>query len=134
MIDKQFASVNNVPPEPWAGQDTRDRGMRCLIAPHFLALSYTARRRRERPLAHFRPEATAGGPTAHQLREPLLKYTANPLGRPKSDRLLSELKDQCMSVGALCGLGDPLSRGVRTINEPIPPAHLHNAVWMVLSL
>ena len=26
-------------PEPWIGQDTRDRGMRCLIAPHFLALS-----------------------------------------------------------------------------------------------
>ena len=21
------------PPEPWTGQDTRDRGMRCLIAP-----------------------------------------------------------------------------------------------------
>ena len=39
MVDKQFASVNNVPPEPWTGQDTRDRGMRCLIAPHFLALS-----------------------------------------------------------------------------------------------
>ena len=27
------------PPEPWTEQDTRDRGMRCLIAPHFLALS-----------------------------------------------------------------------------------------------
>ena len=39
VVDKQFASVNNVPPEPWTGQDTRDRGMRCLIAPHFLALS-----------------------------------------------------------------------------------------------
>ena len=39
MVDKQFASVNNVPPEPRTGQDTRDRGMRCLIAPHFLALS-----------------------------------------------------------------------------------------------
>ena len=39
MVDKQFASVNNVRPEPWTGQDTRDRGMRCLIAPHFLALS-----------------------------------------------------------------------------------------------
>ena len=39
MVDKQFSSVNNVPPEPWTGQDTRDRGMRCLIAPHFLALS-----------------------------------------------------------------------------------------------
>ena len=39
MVDKQFASVNNVSPEPWTGQDTRDRGMRCLIAPHFLALS-----------------------------------------------------------------------------------------------
>ena len=38
MVDKQFVSVNNVPPEPWTGQDTRDRGMRCLIAPHFLAL------------------------------------------------------------------------------------------------
>ena len=43
MVDKQFASVNNVPPEPWTGQDTRDRGMRCLIAPHFLALSNTHR-------------------------------------------------------------------------------------------
>ena len=42
MVDKQFASVNNVPPEPWTGQDTRDRGMRCLIAPHFLALSTLA--------------------------------------------------------------------------------------------
>ena len=40
MVDKQFASVNNVPPEPWTGQDTRDRGMRCLIAPHFLVLPY----------------------------------------------------------------------------------------------
>ena len=39
VVDKQFASVNIVPPEPWTGQDTRDRGMRCLIAPHFLALS-----------------------------------------------------------------------------------------------
>ena len=39
MVDKQFASVNNAPPEPWTGQDTRDRGMRFLIAPHFLALS-----------------------------------------------------------------------------------------------
>ena len=39
VVDKQFASVNNVPPEPWTGQDTRDRGMRCLIAPRFLALS-----------------------------------------------------------------------------------------------
>ena len=44
MGDKQFASVNNVPPEPWTGQDTRDRGMRCLIAPHFLALPKKVRR------------------------------------------------------------------------------------------
>ena len=40
MVDKQFSSVNNVPPEPWTGQDTHDRGMRCLIAPHFLVLSF----------------------------------------------------------------------------------------------
>ena len=39
VVAKQFASVNNVPPEPRTGQDIRDRGMRCLIAPHFLALS-----------------------------------------------------------------------------------------------
>ena len=39
MVDKQFASVNNLSTEPWTGQDTRDRGIRCLIAPHFLALS-----------------------------------------------------------------------------------------------
>ena len=40
VVDKQFASVNNVRPEPWTGQDTRDRGMRCLIAPQFLALPW----------------------------------------------------------------------------------------------
>ena len=40
VVDKQFASVNNLSPEPWTGQDTRDRGIRCLIAPRFLALSH----------------------------------------------------------------------------------------------
>ena len=39
MVDKQFASGNNLSPEPWTGPDTRDRGIRCLIAPRFLALS-----------------------------------------------------------------------------------------------
>ena len=39
VVDKQFASVNNVPPEPWTGQDTRDRGMRCLIALELLRFS-----------------------------------------------------------------------------------------------
>ena len=53
MVDKQFVSVNNVPPEPWTEQGTRDRGMRCLIAPHFLALSEGwFRRFRAKPVGH----------------------------------------------------------------------------------